>query len=331
MKKNHPFGKFMQVESGAAKKERFRQEKRSAKEESVLFHEAKKKIAEAEAKQRLLQKEAAAAKALAKAAQKNSPKATATTSNAAVALAMPLNKFIAHAGVCSRRDAIPHIKDGKVQVNGKVVLEPGFKVTEKDVVTLGGKQLQRSTNLVYVLLNKPRNFLTTMEDPNGRKTVLDLVKHATNERIYPVGRLDRNTTGVLLLTNDGKLAQKLTHPSFEIKKIYEITLDKPVTQKDFNTILGGINLEDGFIQPDALAYADVKDKHTLGIEIHSGRNRIVRRIFEHFGYEVKTLDRVMFAGLTKKDVERGKCRLLKEKEVRLLKYMNASFVKAAKK
>jgi 23S rRNA pseudouridine2605 synthase len=189
------------------------------------------------------------------------------------------------------------------------------------------KQVFLQKNSVYILLNKPKDFLTTANDPQGRKTVMDIVKSATTERVYPVGRLDRNTTGVLLLTNDGELAQKLTHPSYEIKKIYEVTLDKPVTKKDMESIVAGITLEDGFILADSVAYADAKDKTVVGIEIHSGRNRIVRRIFEHLGYDVKNLDRVMFANLTKKNVERGKFRFLNEKEVRLLKFMNKSFVR----
>lgn len=243
---------------------------------------------------------------------------------------MPLNKFIAHAGVCGRREAADLVKDGKVTVNGDKIFEPGYKVSGADKVVVKGKQVFLQRNSVYILLNKPKDFLTTSSDPQGRKTVLDLVKHATTERVYPVGRLDRNTTGVLLLTNDGELAQKLTHPSFEIKKIYEVTLDKPVTKKDLESITSGITLEDGLIQADAVGYTDPKEKTVVGIEIHSGRNRIVRRIFEHLGYEVKNLDRVMFANLTKKNVERGKWRLLQEKEVRLLKYMNQSFVRKNK-
>ncbi|SJZ76323.1 pseudouridine synthase [Sediminibacterium ginsengisoli] len=240
---------------------------------------------------------------------------------------MPLNKFIAHAGVCGRREAAELVKEGKVVVNGDKVFEPGYKVSAKDKVTVKGKQVFLQKNAVYILLNKPKDFITTSNDPQGRKTVLDLVKGAIPERIYPVGRLDRNTTGVLLLTNDGELAQKLTHPSFEIKKIYEVTLDKPVTKKDLESILSGITLEDGVITADAVGYADAKDKSIVGIEIHSGKNRIVRRIFEHLGYDVKALDRVMFANLTKKNVDRSKWRFLTEKEVRLLKYMNKSFVR----
>lgn len=232
---------------------------------------------------------------------------------------MPLNKFIAHSGVCGRREAAEMVKQGWITVNGDVVFEPGYKVAPTDQILLKGQKLSVQKHLVYVLLNKPKDFLTTTNDPEGRKTVLDLVKTATTERIYPVGRLDRNTTGLLLLTNDGELAQQLTHPSYQIKKIYEAKLDKPLTKSDFETILTGFNLEDGFIKADNLAYADPKDKCVIGIEIHSGKNRIVRRIFEHLGYDVKNLDRVLFANLTKKNIDRGKWRLLNEKEVRLLK------------
>ena len=240
---------------------------------------------------------------------------------------MPLNKFIAHCGVCSRRDAVTIIKEGKVKVNNEVVKEPAHKVTEKDNVQFNGKKLFVSKNLVYILLNKPKDYITTTDDPQGRKTVLQLTKMATTERIYPVGRLDRNTSGVLLLTNDGELTQKLSHPSYNITKVYEAKLDKSLTKADFDKILSGVKLEDGEIKADSLAYADAKDKSVIGIEIHSGRNRIVRRIFEHLGYDVKGLDRVMYATLTKKNVERGKWRFLSEKEIRLLKYLNASHKK----
>jgi 23S rRNA pseudouridine2605 synthase len=241
--------------------------------------------------------------------------------------AMPLNKFIAHCGICSRRDAVDLVKSGKVIVNGAKVVEPGHKVSDKDEIKVNGKKLFVRRNLVYILLNKPKDYITTTEDPQGRKTVMDILRNATEERVYPIGRLDRNTTGVLLLTNDGELTQKLSHPSYEIKKIYEVKLDKPLTKKDFETILSGVTLEDGIISPDSMAYADSKDKSVIGIEIHSGRNRIVRRIFEHMGYDVRNLDRVMYANLTKKNVDRGKWRFLTEKEVRLLKYLNASYTK----
>lgn len=257
----------------------------------------------------------------------SSGRAQTTNHKPAAFSEMPLNKFIAHCGVGSRRDAVPLIKDGKITVNENVVTEPGFKVTDKDVIMFNGKKLFVTKNMVYVLLNKPKDYITTTDDPQGRKTVLQLIKHATDERIYPVGRLDRNTSGVLLFTNDGELTQKLTHPSYNVKKVYEVKLDKPVTKAHFDKIVSGIKLEDGEIHADALAYADSNDKAIIGIEIHSGRNRIVRRIFEHFGYDVKALDRVMYASLTKKNVERGKWRYLSEKEIRLLKYSVPSQVK----
>jgi 23S rRNA pseudouridine2605 synthase len=203
-------------------------------------------------------------------------------------------------------------------------------VQPTDEVFYNNKKLFVTKNLQYILLNKPKDYITTTDDPQGRKTVLQLIKAATEERVYPIGRLDRNTSGVLLLTNDGDLTQKLSHPSFEIKKVYEVKLDKILTKGDFEKILTGLILEDGKVLVDSLAYADSKDKSIIGIEIHSGRNRIVRRIFEHLGYDVKGLDRVMYAGLTKKNVERGKWRFLSEKEIRLLKYMNASKKKITK-
>jgi 23S rRNA pseudouridine2605 synthase len=255
------------------------------------------------------------------------PETTNQKPETAVPGSMPLNKFIAHAGICSRRDAVEIVKSGKVIVNGSRILEPGHKVTDKDEIKVNGKVLFARRNLVYILLNKPKDFITTTEDPQGRKTVMDIVRSATPERVYPIGRLDRNTTGVLLLTNDGELAQKLSHPSYEIRKIYEVKLDKVLVKKDFDSLVNGITLEDGFIAPDLLAYADPKDKSIIGIEIHSGRNRIVRRIFEQLGYDVRNLDRVMYANLTKKNVDRGKWRFLTEKEVRLLKYLNSSYTK----
>ena len=240
---------------------------------------------------------------------------------------MPLNKFLAHSGVCSRRDAVEIIKEGKVKVNGSVIIEPAHKVSEKDDIVCNGKKLFVTKNLVYILVNKPKDYITTTDDPQGRKTVLHLIQHATTERVYPIGRLDRNTSGVLLMTNDGELTQKLSHPSYNITKVYEAKLDKALTKADFDKILDGIQLEDGEIKADSLAYADARDKSIIGIEIHSGRNRIVRRISESLGYDVKGLDRVMYANLTKKNVERGKWRFLSEKELRLLKYMNASYKK----
>jgi 23S rRNA pseudouridine2605 synthase len=233
---------------------------------------------------------------------------------------MPLNKYIAHSGVCSRRDAVDLIKGGKVKVNGELILEPGYKVALTDDVKVGGKKMNPVKDFIYILLNKPKDYITTTEDPQERKTVLDLLQGAPDTRIYPVGRLDRNTSGVLLLTNDGDLSQKLTHPSNEIKKVYAVTLDKPLTRHHFEEILRGVQLEDGMAHVDTLAYADAKDHTQIGVELHSGRNRIVRRIFEHLGYDVKGLDRVIFAGLTKKNVNRGKWRFLTEKEVRDLKF-----------
>ncbi len=253
------------------------------------------------------------------------PAGKAPTAAASASTVMPLNKYIAHAGICSRRDAATLVKEGKISVDDQVITEPGYKVSGREVIKLQGKKLTVQKNHVYILLNKPKDHITTMEDPEGRKTVMDIVKKATTERVYPIGRLDRNTTGVLLLTNDGALAQKLSHPSYQVRKIYEVTLDKPLTKKDFDELLGGISLDDGFIAPDALAYADARDKHIIGIEIHSGRNRIVRRMFEKLGYDVRNLDRVMYANLTKKNVERGKWRFLQEKEIRLLKFINASY------
>jgi 23S rRNA pseudouridine2605 synthase len=238
---------------------------------------------------------------------------------------LPLNKYIAHGGICSRRDAAELIRQGKVTVNGQPVTEPGTKVSPTDLVKVAGKKVTISKNFVYILLNKPKDYITTTEDPQGRKTVLDLIRQATTERVFPIGRLDRNTSGVLLLTNDGDLSQKLAHPSHQIKKIYHVTLDKPLTKADFDAIAGDkIVLEDGPAHVDVMAYADPKDKTQIGLEIHSGRNRIVRRIFEHLGYDVRGLDRVMYAGLTKKNVQRGHWRLLSEKEVRILKYLNSS-------
>jgi 23S rRNA pseudouridine2605 synthase len=238
---------------------------------------------------------------------------------------LPLNKYIAHGGICSRRDAAELVRKGKVTVNGQLVTEPGTKVHPSDTVKIGNKKVTLSANFVYILLNKPKDYITTAEDPQGRRTVFDLIRSATTERVFPIGRLDRNTSGVLLFTNDGDLAQKLAHPSHQIRKIYHVTLDKPLTKADFDKIASGtVNLEDGPAPVDDLAYADPKDKTQIGLEIHSGRNRIVRRIFEHLGYDVRGLDRVMYAGLTKKNVQRSHWRLLTEKEVRILKYLNSS-------
>jgi 23S rRNA pseudouridine2605 synthase len=242
---------------------------------------------------------------------------------AAEGTTIPLNKYVAHAGVSSRRAAAALVKDGKVTVNGAVVTDPGTKVLYTDTVKVAGKKVTVSSHFVYILLNKPKDFLTTTTDPQGRKTVQQLIAKATDERVYPIGRLDRNTSGVLLFTNDGDLAQKLSHPKNEMKKIYHVGLDKPLTKIHFEKIMTGVELEDGIAKVDEMAYADPKDKTQIGLEIHSGKNRIVRRIFAALGYDVKTLDRVMYAGLTKKNVQRGNWRFLTEKEIRLLKYLKA--------
>ncbi|MFN3530305.1 MAG: pseudouridine synthase [Bacteroidia bacterium] len=234
---------------------------------------------------------------------------------------MRLNRYIANSGICSRRRADELIAAGEILVNGKVVNELGSRVNPGDTVTYKDKALSLET-LVYVLLNKPKDFITTLDDPEERRTVMSLVKNATDERVVPVGRLDRNTTGLLLLTNDGELTQKLTHPSNNIPKVYDVILNKPLTQADFNQIATtGVMLDDGEATVDAIAYPNPEDKCEVGLEIHSGRNRIVRRIFESLGYEVERLDRVYYAGLTKKDLPRGNWRYLSPKEITRLKSM----------
>ncbi|ULQ50802.1 pseudouridine synthase [Flavihumibacter fluvii] len=327
MKKNTGFEKFANKKKAGTVKEEYRKERREVKSER------------AEAiKERILEKRKSHTTKPAPAPEK--PKRSAIVKKGTLGAAsapvagtghqpaspgvMPLNKFIAHCGICARRDAAALVKEGVVTVNNEVVTEPGFKVTEADHVTVKGKRISITKNLVYILLNKPKDYITTTEDPQERKTVMELIKTATTERVYPIGRLDRNTSGVLLFTNDGELAQTLSHPKNQVKKIYEVKLDKALTKNDFDTIRNGITLEDGFVAPDALGYADPKDKTVIGIEIHSGRNRIVRRIFEHMKYDVRGLDRVMYAGLTKKNVTRGTWRMLTEKEVRLLKFFNKS-------
>ncbi|MEZ0610584.1 pseudouridine synthase [Fibrella sp. WM1] len=230
-----------------------------------------------------------------------------------------LNRYIANAGVCSRREADELIGKGDVQVNGKVITEMGYRVKPGDVVKYGNKVLNPE-KMVYVLLNKPKDVITTTDDPEERNTVMDLVADAGPFRLYPVGRLDRNTTGLLLMTNDGELAGKLTHPSNNVKKVYQVELDKPISEEHFEAIRNGLELEDGFIKPDDLAIV-TPDAQVVGVEIHSGRNRIVRRMFESQGYEVTKLDRTVFAGLTKKELPRGKWRFLEPKEVIKLKYL----------
>jgi len=234
---------------------------------------------------------------------------------------MTLNKYIAHSGECGRREAAELVKQGKVKVNGELVTDPGYRVQDTDKVTMVGKKLTPVRDLTYILLNKPKGFITTTEDPQERKTVMDLVDNAGVERLYPVGRLDRNTSGLLLLTNDGDLAQKLSHPAYAIKKVYQVTLDKNVTKADFEKILAGVQLEDGVAVVDEIAY--LEEKNEIGLEIHSGRNRIVRRIFESLGYVVEKLDRVMYAGLTKKNLPRGKWRLLTDQEIVHIKHFKS--------
>ena len=230
-----------------------------------------------------------------------------------------LNKYLADCGVCSRREADELIKAGCVTVNGEVITTMGFKVKTNDKVVYGGQTLNRE-KLRYILLNKPKGFITTSDDPEGRETVMELVKDACNERIFPVGRLDKNTTGLLLLTNDGDLAKRLTHPSSQVSKLYHVVLNKPLTKNDMLRISDGIELDDGPIAADSIAYdQDDDSRKSIGIELHSGRNRIVRRIFEHLGYEITKLDRVMFAGLDKYKLPRGEWRFLTDNEVAALK------------
>lgn len=233
-------------------------------------------------------------------------------------LEVRLNKFIANSGVCSRREADRLIQAGVVTVNGVVVTELGTKVDVRKDTVLFGDQKLKGEEKVYLIMNKPKGFVTTTSDPHADQTVMDLLTKCP-ARVFPVGRLDKNTTGVLLFTNDGALSEKLTHPSFNKKKIYEVTLDKKLSEQDLEKILSGINLEDGPIKADQLDYVNAMDPRVVGIEIHSGRNRIVRRIFESLGYQVKALDRVYFAGLTKKGIKRGQWRYLSEGEVNLLK------------
>ena len=328
-----PFQKFVSPKKNSVTKEEIRQDKKKArKEKNAYFDKLKEEKYQARmaAKNKGFSKPEVDDSKPNNASKKNHGNAEKPVGTVTTDVVMPLNKFLAHCGVCSRRDAVAIISEGKVKINGVVATEPGYKVQPADEIIYNNKKLFVTKNLVYILLNKPKDYITTTDDPQGRKTVLELIKKATNERVYPIGRLDRNTSGVLLLTNDGDLTQKLSHPSYEIKKIYEVKLDKILNKADFEKIIDGLILEDGPVLVDSLAYADSKDKSIIGIEIHSGRNRIVRRIFEKLGYDVKGLDRVMYAGLTKKNVERSKWRYLSDKEIRLLKYMNESKKKANK-
>lgn len=229
-----------------------------------------------------------------------------------------LNRFIAHSGVCSRREADELIRNGLITVNGKTVKDLGTKVSAGDDIRYKNRRLSAEKK-VYIIMNKPRGYVTTVEDPHADQTVIDLIGDACTERVYPVGRLDKETTGVLLLTNDGDLTGKLTHPKYKRKKIYHVFLDKAVTRNDLTLLTEGVEIDDEVITADAVSYADPDDKTQIGIEIHSGQNRVVRRIFEKLGYRVKKLDRVYFAGLTKKNLQRGKWRFLSDKEISMLK------------
>ena len=233
---------------------------------------------------------------------------------------MRLNRYIAQAGICSRRKAVDLIKAKLVTVNGTIVEEPFYLVKKDDNVVYNGKSLKPETRKVYILLNKPKAVITSLSDEKGRKTVMDIVGTTIKERIYPVGRLDRDTTGLLLLTNDGDLAQKLSHPSYMVKKFYHVSLDRPVLETDMAIIKKGIQLDDGFVKVEGLDYVEGSPQTEVGIEIHIGKNRIVRRIFEYLGYTVERLDRTYYAGLTKKDLQRGHYRFLTEREILMLKH-----------
>jgi len=226
-----------------------------------------------------------------------------------------LNKYVAHCGICSRRKADEHIKQGLIKVNGKIINEPGHRISPKDEVQFRDEVIKPEVRRIYVLMNKPKGTITTSNDEKGRKTVMDLIGTDVKERIYPVGRLDKETTGLLVLTNDGDLAKKLSHPSYNVKKIYHVVLDKPVVKKDLQSIINGLKLEDGVAEVDGIDYVKNKGKEEVGIEVHIGKNRIVRRIFEHLGYEVIKLDRMYYGGLTKKDLPRGHWRNLTSQEV----------------
>jgi 23S rRNA pseudouridine2605 synthase len=229
-----------------------------------------------------------------------------------------LNRYIAASGICSRREADTLISNGEISVNGKLITELGFRVKNEDEVRYRNKKLS-AEKLVYILMNKPKDYVTTVSDPHAEKTVLDLIGDRCPERIYPVGRLDKSTTGVLLLTNDGDLAGKLTHPKYQRKKVYHVFLDRNAERKDLEKLTEGIDLDGEKVQCDLVSYADPGDKSQLGVEIHSGQNRVVRRLFEKLGYRVNKLDRVYFAGLTKKNLPRGKWRFLTDKEIAMLK------------
>lgn len=250
--------------------------------------------------------------------RKDKPKPKTKTTQKSDDLSVRLNRYLANAGVCSRREADEYIAVGLVKINGKVVTELGTKVFPGDVVKYNDEMIRQESK-VYILLNKPKDYITTTDDEKGRRTILELIRGACKERVLPVGRLDRNTTGIILLTNDGELAAKITHPRFNKKKIYHVFLDKKVKLEDIKALEHGVELEDGFIKADAISYVDPADKSQVGVEVHSGKNRIVRRMFEHFEYKIIKLDRVYFAGLTKKGLPRGRWRFLTSDEVSRLK------------
>jgi len=234
---------------------------------------------------------------------------------------MRLNKYIAYAGITSRRNAEKLVHKGQITVNGEIATIPFIEIEKDDVVLYKGKRIVPTRQFVYFLLNKPKNCISTVSDSRNRRTVLDLIKESKQYRLYPVGRLDRDTTGLILLTNDGHLTQKLSHPRYEVSKVYQAALDRPVDQKTLQKMQEGGNLDDGFLKPDALNYSHARNQREIMIEIHNGKNRIVRRFFEHFGFQVLHLDRVYYAGLTKKNLPRGRYRALTEREIRNLKYL----------
>lgn len=236
---------------------------------------------------------------------------------------MRLNKYIAHAGVCSRRKAAELVKAGLIKVNGETETNPAIEIKPTDQIEYQGKILRVQHKKIYLLLNKPKNVITTMEDDRGRKTVWDVVQSKVKTKIYPIGRLDRNTTGLLLMTNDGELAHKLSHPSSKVKKIYQVVLDRPLSEEDINKIATGVKLEDGVAHVDVVSYIQELPQTHIGIELHSGKNRIIRRIFEHLNYQVVKLDRVYYSGLTKKDLPRGWSRFLKKREIIMLKHFGS--------
>lgn len=252
--------------------------------------------------------------------KKHRPKSKGPAKDAPKKEPFRLNKFIAHSGICSRRKAAELVKNGEIKVNGNVEINPAYQVQKNDLVKYKNKVIEVRIKKTYLLLNKPKNVITSSEDERGRKTVMDIIKPKVKERVFAVGRLDRNTTGLLLLTNDGDLAEKLSHPRNKVKKLYHVTLDKACTRADFEKLLTGVILEDGPMKIDKLDFVAGKKQKELGVQIHSGRNRIVRRIFEHLGYEVVKLDRVKYAGLTKKDLPRGRYKFLSQREIIMLRH-----------